>query len=158
MFGKIPLAIEVGSDMNPSMKTKGLEKYDIQKMMQLEKVVSDLKDGEDVEGAFIVGEKDLIIACDLKNRDNDYDIDKILNIINETSSTSRHLMRDSIFACTEFDYNGLRILGKKLDDTLTLFVMLRKRSYVSLALLNLENTARKIDNILEGFIPKTTQT
>ena len=144
--------------MNLSMDAKGLGDFDPQMMLQLKKVVSDLKDGEDVEGAFLIGEGDCVIACELTNKNNDYDLRKILTLINKTSSAPVHPTGDMIFTCAEFDYNGSRILGKKLDDTLTLFVMLKKRSYVSLAMLNLENTVRKIDNILEGFIPKTTQT
>jgi predicted regulator of Ras-like GTPase activity (Roadblock/LC7/MglB family) len=140
------------------MDKKESDNFDLNKRLQLKKVVSELRDGEDVEGAFLVGERHRVIACELKDNNSDYDIRKILNLINNTSSTSKLPMNDSIFTCTDFDYNGSRILGKKLDDKLTLFVMLKKRSYVSLAMLNFENTIRKIDNILDGFIPKSTHT
>jgi predicted regulator of Ras-like GTPase activity (Roadblock/LC7/MglB family) len=140
------------------MDTKGFDNFDLNKMLQLKKVVSELRDGEDVEGAFLVGEKDNIIACELKDQKKDHDIKRILHMIDRDSIISHKPMDDSIFTCSEIDYNGSRILGKKLDDKLTLFVMLKKRSYVSLAMLNFENTIRKIDNILDGFIPKSTHT
>ena len=122
-------------------------------------MVADLKDGEDVEGVVLIGERDYIIACELSsNYDHRNDIGQILKLINEDPKTLSMKNDETIFTCSELDYNGFKVLVKKVRDKLTLLVLLRKRSYVSLAMLNFENTIRMIDSILDGFIPENTYT
>jgi hypothetical protein len=53
-----------------------------------------------------------------------------------------------MFAQRIFEYNGFKVLAKKLRDKLTLLVLLRKRGYVSLAMLDIENSIRRIDEIM----------
>jgi predicted transcriptional regulator len=116
-----------------------------------------LKEGADIEGAALVDYEDSIIAYDLPNDKNYKDeIHGILEFIKSTFDSQQDLKNEYIFAHRVFEYNGFKVLAKKLKDKLTLLVMLRKRGYVSLAMLDVENSIRMIDSILEGYIPKDT--
>jgi predicted regulator of Ras-like GTPase activity (Roadblock/LC7/MglB family) len=129
------------------------------KSSRLKKVISELKEGADIEGAALVDYEDSVIAYDLPNDKNFKDeIQGILEFINKTYDPQTNLENDSIFAHKVFEYNGFKVLAKKLKDKLTLLVMLRKRGYVSLAMLDVENSIRMIDDILEGYLPKNTYT
>jgi hypothetical protein len=113
------------------------------KTSRLKKVISDLKEGADIEGAALVDFEDSIIAYDLPNDENYKDeIHGILEFIELTFDSRQDLKNESIFTHKVFEYNGFKVLAKKIKDRLTLLVMLRKRGYVSLA--------------LESYIPKNT--
>lgn len=125
------------------------------KASRLKKVISDLKEGADIEGAALVDYEDSIIAYDLPNDKNYKDeIHGILEFIDRTFDSQQDLQNESIFSHLVFEYNGFKVLTKKLKDKLTLLVMLRKRGYVSLAMLDVENSVRMIEEILEGYMPR----
>jgi hypothetical protein len=48
------------------------------------------------------------------------------------------------------EYNGHKILSKKIRNGITLLLLLGKKGYTSLAMLDIENSTRKIDEILWG--------
>jgi predicted regulator of Ras-like GTPase activity (Roadblock/LC7/MglB family) len=123
---------------------------DDQVELTLKKVVSDLRKGSDIEGAVIVDEKEAIIACDLPESTNyEAEIPEILAIFEEDGyAPSEH--QKGMFAQSIFDYNGYKVLAKKLKKKLTLLVLLKKRGYISLAMLDIENSIRRIYEILGG--------
>lgn len=128
-----------------------------EKASRLKKVISELIEGADIEGAALVDFEDSIIACDLPDDKNYKDeIHGILEFIELTFDSKLDLQNEYVFGHKVFEYNGFKVLAKKLKDKLILLVMLRKRGYVSLAMLDVENSIRMIDEILEGYIPKYT--
>ncbi len=117
---------------------------------RLKEVISDLKEGRDIEGALLVDEEDAIIASALpENTNYEAELPEILALLGERKcSGGTHNM---MFAQHVFDYNGFKILAQKLRDKLTLLVLLQKRGYVSLAMLDIENTIRRMEEILHGY-------
>lgn len=123
---------------------------DDQVELTLKKVVSDLRKGSDIEGAVIVDGREEIIACDLPEGTNyEAEIPEILAMLEEDGyAPGEH--QKGLFAQRIFDYNGYKVLAKKLKDKLTLLVLLKKRGYISLAMLDIENSIRRIYEILGG--------
>ena len=116
----------------------------------LEKVVSDLKEGSDIEGAVLVGGKDSIIACDLPYvKDPDETIPDILSMIDRWCASSIGNQQSSMFSHYVLDYNGNKIIAKRLEN-LTLLVMLQKQGYLGLAMLDIENSVRRINDIMRN--------
>jgi predicted regulator of Ras-like GTPase activity (Roadblock/LC7/MglB family) len=120
-----------------------------QPVSMLKAVVSDLKKGSDIEGAVLVDEEDAIIASALpENKNYEEEIPDILDLLEERGDFSPSEHHNAMFAQQVFDYNGFKVLAKKLRDELTLLVLLKKRGYVSLAMLDIENSIRRIDEIM----------
>lgn len=118
-------------------------------MSRLRKVISDLIEGSDIEGAVLVDGKEEIIACDLpKNTTYKDEIHEILELLEERDCPVPNEYNNVMFAQSILDYNGCKILAKKLKDKITLLVLLRKRGYISLAMLEIENSIRRIDEII----------
>lgn len=117
--------------------------------LTLKKVVSDLRKGSDIEGAVIVDEKEAIIACDLPESTNyEAEIPEILAMLKGEDGYAPSKHQKGMFAQNIFDYNGHKVLAKKLKEKLTLLVLLKKRGYISLAMLDIENSIRIIYEIL----------
>lgn len=120
-----------------------------QPVSRLKAVVSDLKKGSDIEGAVLVDEEDAIIASALpENKNYEAEIPDILALLEEYGGFSPSEHHNAMFAQQVFDYNGFKVLAKKLRDELTLLVLLKKRGYVSLAMLDIENSIRRIHEIM----------
>ena len=116
---------------------------------RLKEVISDLKEGRDIEGALLVDEEDAIIASALpENTNYEAEIPEILALLEERHRFSSIENHKAMFAQRIFEYNGFKVLAKKLRDKLTLLVLLRKRGYVSLAMLDIENSIRRIDEVM----------
>lgn len=115
---------------------------------RLKKVLSDLKEAKDIEGAVLIEGKGAIIACDLPDGTNyEAEIPKILALIEELGDYALSKRGKTMFAQCIFDYNGCKMLVKRLKN-FTLLVMLQKRGYIGLAMLDIENSIRRIDEIL----------
>lgn len=124
---------------------------DDQAELTLKKVVSDLRKGSDIEGAVIVDGREEIIACDLPESANyEAEIHEILAILEEEDGYVPSENQKGMFAQLIFDYNGYKVLAKKIKEKLTLLVLLKKRGYISLAMLDIENSIRRIYEILGG--------
>ena len=120
---------------------------------RLRKVLSDLIEASDIEGAILVEGKDSIIAYDLPDkRIDDTEIHKILAMLEESNDSPPIKNDNFIFTQSIFDYNGCKILAKR-SGNLILLVMLQKQGYVGLAMLEIENSIRRIREILEGTYP-----
>ena len=117
----------------------------------LRKVISDLSEVEDIEGAVLVEGRDEIIAGNFPDT-TDYkkEISEILQMLEDTTDSEKIENQNHIFEHSILDYNGLKILAKKLKERLTLLVVIHNRGYISLAMLDIENSIRKINEILQG--------
>ena len=116
----------------------------------LKKVVSDLKEGSDIMGAALIDEDHSMITFDLpENESYKSDIPEILALLKGTNPSSTKVHRNCMFMPSILDYNGCRILAQKLTNDLTLLVMLQKQGYMGLAMLEIENSIRRIQEILE---------
>jgi predicted regulator of Ras-like GTPase activity (Roadblock/LC7/MglB family) len=117
----------------------------------LKKIISDLRNESDIEGVCIVDQNDAIIASDLPDSSHyEADITEIMQLINEEDGYLAYEQSKVLFSQRILDYNGCKILAKKIKDKLTLLVMIPKRGYISLAMLDIENSIRKIDEIMRG--------
>jgi len=124
---------------------------DDQVELTLKKVVSDLRKGSDIEGAVIVDGREEIMACDLPESTNyEAEIPEILALLEEEDGYSPSEHEEGMFSQSILEYNGYKVLAKKLKEKLTLLVLLKKRGYISLAMLDIENSIRRIYEILEG--------
>jgi hypothetical protein len=114
----------------------------------LNDIIAHLREVSDIEGAMLVEGSNSVLACDLpESTDYEKEIPEILALLEESDIPVREEHRDTMFAHQVLDYNGFKILAKKLKDKLTLLVMLQKRGYESLAMLDIENSIRKIYEI-----------
>jgi predicted regulator of Ras-like GTPase activity (Roadblock/LC7/MglB family) len=135
------------------MSLKNIQYSSTQKNLatsRIKKVLSDLKEASDIEGVVLVEGKDSIIASDLPDSTNyKLEIPEILAMFKELGGYTLGKRCNSMFAHCIFDYNGCKILAKRLKN-FTLLVMLQKRGYIGLAMLEIENSIRRIDEILGG--------
>ena len=112
-------------------------------------VISDLKNSADIEGVVLIGDKNNIIASDLPKRKNYHaEIPEILSRRQQWYDSTKIL--NGMFAHCIMDYNGYKVLAKRLKHDLTLLVMLQKQGYIGLAMLDIENSVREIHGILKG--------
>jgi hypothetical protein len=121
---------------------------------QLNKVISRLKEAGDIQGVALIQGNDSILAYDFPQYKNDKaDIQNIIKLLkqakdsNHTSHHKTHLNHNII------NYNGARVLAKKLKNNRFLLVMLHKRGYVNFALMDIENSIGMIDEIMKEFVP-----
>jgi predicted regulator of Ras-like GTPase activity (Roadblock/LC7/MglB family) len=142
--------VELNTGILKDYKHRGiLEKVP---QLRLKEVISELKDGVDIEGAVLVNESDEIIACAFSKSTNyESEMHEIMALFEELNDLTCDKSQDAFFAQRILDYNGFKILAKKLKDKLTLLVILKKRGYLSLAMLEIENSTRKIHEILMGY-------
>ncbi|UCE38256.1 MAG: hypothetical protein JSW00_03190 [Thermoplasmata archaeon] len=124
---------------------------------RLKQVISDLNKISDIKGAALVEGMNDIIACDLPPSTNyKEDISEILKLLEDGDGYTINRQHEVMFAHRILDYNGYKVLVKKLGDRLTLLVMLQKRGYVSVAMLDIENSIRRIDEIINGYAYEKT--
>ncbi len=115
----------------------------------IENVISDLRKANDIEGAALVEGDSFLIAYDLPGKSNYItEIPEIMTQVNDMSNLSPAKQMNQLFSHCIFDYNGSKVLAKKLKGNLTLLVLLQKRGYIGLAMLDIENSIRRIDEII----------
>jgi predicted regulator of Ras-like GTPase activity (Roadblock/LC7/MglB family) len=115
----------------------------------LEKVVADLRQGSDINGAALVEGNDSIIACDLPGEGNSgIEIPEILSMIERWNASSLGGQNGGMFSQCILDYNGNKVIAKRMKN-LTLLVMLQSQGYVGLAMLDIENSVRRIHEIMQ---------
>jgi predicted regulator of Ras-like GTPase activity (Roadblock/LC7/MglB family) len=116
---------------------------------RLKNVLADLNQGSDIEGAVLVDRNDAMIVCGLpEERNYEAETPEILTLLGNLISSTPDRGHNSMFAQCILDYNGGKILAQKLKDDLILLVVLKKQGYISLAMLDIENSIRKIEGIL----------
>lgn len=141
--------------MSPNkVKSPHLKKNPILSMLR--EVVSDLREASDVEGAILVEGANSIIASDLPEyMEPKIYLPEIMAILEDWNIYSLKRKYNELFAQHIFDYNGCKVLAKKLKGNLTLFVMIQKKGYTSLAMLDIENSIRRINEIQGDALPDT---
>ncbi len=116
---------------------------------RLNKVISDLMEGDGIEGAVLLDRRDAVIAGGFPKEENyKSDMPEIMSLVEKWVGSALGKLQTGIFAQCILDYNGCKILAKKHNNRFTLLVMLSKRGYIGPAMLDLENSIMKIDEIL----------
>ena len=116
---------------------------------KLREVISEMREGGDIEGAVLVNEKnDIIVSAFSKNADLTLENHEILSLIEALEDPELGKSQDVFFTQRIFDYKGLKVLAKRIKDKLTLLVILKQPGYISLAMLDIENSIMRIDEIL----------
>ena len=119
---------------------------------RLKEVISEIKEGTDIEGAILIDEReDIIVSAFSKGSNYESRMQEILALFDALKDPNKGESHDAFFTQRIFDYKGFKILAKKIKDRLTLLVILKKRGYISLAMLDIENSTRKIHEILLGY-------
>ncbi len=119
---------------------------------KLREVISDMKEGGDIEGAVLVNENnDIIVSAFSKGADFKMENHEIMSLIDALKDPNLGKSQDVFFTQRIFDYRGLKVLAKRIKDKLTLLVILKKPGYISLAMLDMENSTRRINEILFGY-------
>lgn len=125
-----------------------IEKISLDKY--LKGILSNLRNISDVQGAILIDGKNSILAYDMQNGMNPLEyLHGITRILDEERRLTIKKKTKRLFIQHIFDYNGCKVLAKKIKE-LTLLVMLEKRGYISLAMLDIENSVREIENILKS--------
>lgn len=121
----------------------------------IKKVLSELKESKDIEGALLVEGTESVLASALPNRtEHEMDVTKILAQMRELQGHINDTNDHGMFSQHIFEYNGFTVLARTLNN-LTLLVMLQKSGYMGLAMLDIENSIRKIDQVLRRTGLKT---
>ena len=116
---------------------------------KLREVISEIKEGGDIEGAVLINENDdIIVSAFSKGSDYELKTAEIMALLDILKDPKLGTSKDAFFTQRIFDYNGFKVLVKKIRNRLTLLVFLKKRGYISLAMLDIENSTRKIHEIL----------
>jgi predicted regulator of Ras-like GTPase activity (Roadblock/LC7/MglB family) len=124
---------------------------------KLREVISEMREGGDIEGAVLVNENnDIIVSAFSKSTDVTLENHEIMALIEAMEDPDLGKTQDVFFTQRIFDYKGLKVLAKKIKDRLTLLVILKKPGYISLAMLDIENSTRRIHEILFGYSFKRT--
>jgi predicted regulator of Ras-like GTPase activity (Roadblock/LC7/MglB family) len=146
----------MGTDQSCQKKVKGDGKMNYNKNISwgkmieetpislLHKVVSDLKNADDIKGAAIIYKNNHFLAHEMSdNMDLVPKIPYLLKNVDEGSSNM------TLYGHTIKKYDGLKIILKELENDLTLLVILQRDGYISLAMIDIENSIRCIEEILK---------
>jgi hypothetical protein len=119
---------------------------------RLREVISEIKEGGDIEGAILIDERDdFIVSAFSKGTNYESKTPEILAMLDALKDSNLGKSPDTFFTQRIFDYNGFKVLAKRIKDRITLLVFLKKPGYISLAMLDVENSTRKIHEILLGY-------
>ncbi|UCG70494.1 MAG: hypothetical protein JSV09_05620 [Thermoplasmata archaeon] len=121
----------------------------------INRVISDLKEGSDIEGVVLVEGRDKIIECNMPyEKFCKVEIPELIDTLESRNRLSFNHNHNGILEQYVIDYNEYKVLAKKLENDLTLLVLLQNRGYVSLAMLDIEISTRRISEILNRFNQK----
>jgi hypothetical protein len=134
------------------------EFYEKESLTRLSEVISNIKDGDDIEGAILINERDDTIVSAFSNSINHkIKMTEIIALLDALKDPMIGKTNDTFFTQRIFDYNGLKVLTKNIMERLTLLVFLKKRCYISLVMLDVENSTRRIHEIMLGYrVQKTS--
>jgi hypothetical protein len=116
----------------------------------LRSIISDLTRNAEIEGAVLLDEEETVIISDLPNGES-Y-IQNIQNLISgfeDWESSSSNGFYNLMFKQFSSEFNGYKIISKRIKNGMTLMVMMGKKGYTSLAMLDIENSTRKIEEIIQ---------
>lgn len=124
----------------------------------LNNVISDLKSKSDIQGAVLINGGGHIIARALPNINiSRLKLSELLPRLMEqnleTTNNARHIMFPHIVS----EHNGRTILARYVKKDLFLLVFLQKSCYMGPAMLDMENSFLRIQEILSGDIPQEYQ-
>jgi hypothetical protein len=123
-------------------------------LSMVRKAVFNLRNQDDIKGAVLIYNLDSIIAYEMPNNLKFKEqIPKILKKLENGFENKENDPPKILFEHQIIDYNGYKILVKRLIPNLTLLVMLQKHGYLSLAMIDVENSIRWIKEIISIYEP-----
>jgi hypothetical protein len=133
------------SNMNPDYSRS----YKNSLNSNINKVISDLKEGSDIEGVVLVEGRDRVIECNMPyEKFCRIEIPELIDNLENGKDLALSQHQSGVLKQHILDYNEYKVLAKRLEDDLTLLVLLQNRGYVSLAMLDVEISTRRISEIL----------
>ena len=116
----------------------------------LEELMSRLVSISDVSGAGVIRADGSIVSWHAENgiKPKQY-IDYILKVMSATNQENVYNSQHSMFTESIQDYNGHKILTSRIRTDVLLFMVLEKRAYLGLTMLDVECCLEEIDQALE---------
>ncbi len=109
----------------------------------------------DVSGAAIVKADGSVISW---LSDNGTEPTQYIDFISAAYQKSIHSYKDGMFAESITDYNGHKILMGRIRADVVLLLVLDKRAYLGLAMLNMEGCLREMDQALDEHCSQVCET
>ena len=124
----------------------------------LNNVISDLKSKSDIEGAVLINGGGQVIAPSLPQGGISHlGFSELLPRLLELSFKIPHRAQNIMFPHLISEHNGHRILARSVKEDLFLLVLLHESCYMGPAMLDMENSILKIQEILSVRIPQDYQ-
>jgi predicted regulator of Ras-like GTPase activity (Roadblock/LC7/MglB family) len=120
----------------------------------LNNVISDLKAKSDIQGAVLINGGGHIIARSLPNTSISHlKLSELLPKLMELSLDNTNKTQHFMFPHLVSEHKGRKIIARYVNEDLFLLVLLQKSCYMGPAMLDLENSILRIQEILGGHIP-----
>jgi predicted regulator of Ras-like GTPase activity (Roadblock/LC7/MglB family) len=108
---------------------------------------------DDIKGAALVSKEGTILACDVPdNTVFTTNIPRIMDIMNLCEGSFGAESSNIMFNQTIFNYNESKVIAKKLRTGIALLVLMDRTGYVSLVMLEIENSTRMINQVFHEDI------
>ncbi len=121
----------------------------------LKEIMSKLVSISDVSGAAIVKADGSVISW---HTDDGTEPTQYIDFISAAYQKSIHSYKDGMFTESITDYNGHKILMGRIRADVMLLLVLDKRAYLGLAMLDMEGCLREIDKGLDEHWPRVCET
>ncbi len=116
----------------------------------LEGVISKIVSISDVSGAAIIRADGSVVSWRAKDGDESkQDIDSLLHSMSAAYKKKIHHYKDGMFTESIIDHNGHKILMSRIREDMMLMLVLDKRAYLGLTMLDMEGCIREIDKALD---------
>ena len=116
----------------------------------LEEVIDKLVSIPDVSGAAILRTDGSVVSWRTKDGEKPTeDIDFINKSISAAYKKNIHYWKSGLFSESILDYNGHKIFISKISEDVMLLLLLDKRAYLGLTMLDVEGCLREVDKALD---------
>ena len=120
----------------------------------LNNVISDLKSKSDIQGAVLINRGGQIIARALPHGSISHlGLSELLPRLMELSHGSGSTSQKVMFPHLISEHNGHKILARSVRKNLFLLVLLQESCYMGPAMLDMENSILRIQDILSRHVP-----
>ncbi len=121
-------------------------------------VISDLKAKSDIQGAVLINGMGQVIAPTLPQGSiSALGLSELLPKLMELSLETTNKTQQIMFPHLVSEHTGRKILARYVNEDLFLLVLLQKSCYMGPAMLDMENSILRIQDILSGHIPQDYQ-
>ncbi len=116
----------------------------------MDEITGKLVSKSDVSGAAILRADGSVISWHTKDgTEPKQDIDFMLDFLVQDHQKNIHYWKSGMFTESILNYNGHKILSSRIREDMMLILVLDKRAYVGLAMLDMEGCLREIDEALD---------